>query len=59
VTRCVVIGAGPAGMRAAEMLRRGSADADILLIGDEPHLPYDRPPLSKSFITEALAPAKI
>ncbi|HUH86195.1 MAG TPA: FAD-dependent oxidoreductase, partial [Stellaceae bacterium] len=59
MTRFVIIGAGPAGMRAAEMLRRGSADADILLIGDEPHLPYDRPPLSKGFITDALAPAKI
>jgi anthranilate 1,2-dioxygenase ferredoxin reductase subunit len=59
VIRFVIIGAGPAGMRAAEMLRRGDAEADILLIGDEPHLPYDRPPLSKSFITEALAPEKI
>jgi len=59
MSRFVIIGAGPAGMRAAEMLRRGSAEADILLIGDEPHLPYDRPPLSKSFITDALAPAKI
>ena len=46
-------------MRAAEMLRRGSSDTDILLIGDEPHLPYDRPPLSKSFITDALPPSKI
>jgi len=58
MTQFVIIGAGPAGMRAAEMLRRGSSDADILLIGDEPHLPYDRPPLSKSFITDALPPSK-
>jgi len=46
-------------MRAAEVLRAQVADADILLIGDEPHLPYDRPPLSKAFITDALAPATL
>ncbi len=57
--RYVIIGAGPAGMRAAEVLRAQAADADILLIGDEPHLPYDRPPLSKAFITDGLAQAKL
>src|SRR5260370_9292963 len=46
-------------MRAPEVLRAQAADADILLIGDEPHLPYDRPPLSKAFITDALAPARL
>jgi len=46
-------------MRAAEVLRAQVADSDILLIGDEPHLPYDRPPLSKAFITDALAPATL
>ena len=50
--RFVIIGAGPAGMRAAEVLRAQAPDADILLVGDEPHPPYDRPPLSKAFITE-------
>jgi anthranilate 1,2-dioxygenase ferredoxin reductase component len=55
MTRFVIIGAGPAGMRAAEILRSQAVDADILLIGDEPHLPYDRPPLSKAFITQKLA----
>jgi anthranilate 1,2-dioxygenase ferredoxin reductase subunit len=57
--RFVIIGAGPAGMRAAEVLRQQAGDAEITLIGDEPHLPYDRPPLSKSFITDQLAPAQI
>ena len=57
--RFVIIGAGPAGMRAAEVLRQQAPDAEITLIGDEPHLPYDRPPLSKNFLTEKLAPAKI
>ena len=41
------------------MLRAQAADADIVLIGDEPHLPYDRPPLSKAFIVDGLAPAKL
>lgn len=57
--RYVIIGAGPAGMRAAEVLRAQAADADILLIGDEPCVPYDRPPLSKVFITDGLPPAKL
>ena len=59
MTRYVIIGAGPAGMRAAEVLRGQALEADILLIGDELHPPYDRPPLSKAFITETLAPAKL
>jgi anthranilate 1,2-dioxygenase ferredoxin reductase subunit len=59
LTRFVIIGAGPAGMRAAETLRQGAPDAAIVLVGDEPHLPYDRPPLSKAFITDGLDPAKL
>jgi anthranilate 1,2-dioxygenase ferredoxin reductase component len=57
--RFVIIGAGPAGMRAAEVLRGQSADAEIVLVGDEPHPPYDRPPLSKAFITNGVAPASL
>ena len=57
--RLVIIGAGPAGMRAAEVLRQRDAAAEITLIGDEPHPPYDRPPLSKAFLTEGLTPEKL
>ncbi len=57
--RLVIIGAGPAGMRAAEVLRQKAPEAEITLIGDEPHPPYDRPPLSKGFITEGLAPPRL
>jgi len=57
--RFVIIGAGPAGMRAAEALRIAAPAADILLIGDEPHLPYQRPPLSKAFITDGLADSQL
>ncbi len=53
--RFVIIGAGPAGARAAEVLRGQAGDADILLIGDEPYLPYQRPPLSKEFLTKGQA----
>jgi anthranilate 1,2-dioxygenase ferredoxin reductase subunit len=57
--RFLIIGAGPAGMRTAEVLRAGAADAEITLVGDEPHLPYDRPPLSKAFLTENLEAARL
>lgn len=57
--RFVIIGAGPAGMRAAEVLRQKSPKAEITLIGDEPHPPYDRPPLSKAFLSESVATEKL
>ena len=38
----VIIGNGPAGVVAAETLRRGDAGAEIVLVGDEPGLPYSR-----------------
>jgi len=53
--RLVIIGAGPAGFRAAEVLRQQSADAEITLVGEEPHLPYQRPPLSKAYLADGLA----
>jgi anthranilate 1,2-dioxygenase ferredoxin reductase component len=59
MARYVIIGAGPAGMRAAETLRAGAAEAEIILIGDEPHLPYDRPPLSKAYLSEGKAAAQL
>lgn len=49
-TRIVVVGASLAGLRACESLRQEGYDGPIVLIGDEPHAPYDRPPLSKSLL---------
>jgi 3-phenylpropionate/trans-cinnamate dioxygenase ferredoxin reductase subunit len=46
----VIIGAGQGGLQLAESLRKEKFDGDILLIGDEPHGPYTRPPLSKALL---------
>jgi 3-phenylpropionate/trans-cinnamate dioxygenase ferredoxin reductase subunit len=43
----VIVGAGECGVRAAFALREAGFDGEITLIGEEPHLPYERPPLSK------------
>jgi anthranilate 1,2-dioxygenase ferredoxin reductase subunit len=51
--RTVILGAGQAGRRMAEALRDLDAEAEILLVGEEPGLPYDRPPLSKAVLTGA------
>jgi 3-phenylpropionate/trans-cinnamate dioxygenase ferredoxin reductase component len=49
----VVIGGGMAGGRAAQVLaRHKNRDRGIVLIGDEPHRPYRRPPLSKHSLTD-------
>ncbi|GGX71567.1 NAD(P)/FAD-dependent oxidoreductase [Streptomyces anandii] len=46
----VVAGASMAGLRAAEQLRAAGHTGPITLIGDEPHMPYNRPPLSKEVL---------
>jgi 3-phenylpropionate/trans-cinnamate dioxygenase ferredoxin reductase subunit len=46
----VTVGAGQAAAVAARNLRRQGFDGRIMLIGDEPHAPYQRPPLSKEFL---------
>jgi len=48
---CIIIGASHAGGQAAISLRQAGWDGDILLIGEEDYLPYDRPPLSKDFLS--------
>ncbi len=47
----VIIGAGECGGRAALALRELGYDGPVTLVGDEPHLPYERPPLSKDAMT--------
>ncbi|HEX6424200.1 MAG TPA: FAD-dependent oxidoreductase [Acidimicrobiales bacterium] len=48
--RILVVGASLAGLRAAEELRHQGFAGRITVVGDEPHLPYDRPPLSKQVL---------
>ncbi len=55
----VIIGAGMAGARACINLRANDYEGDIVLIGEEQHLPYDRPPLSKSSILQEAEPAPV
>jgi len=45
-----IVGTSLAGLRAAETLRRYGFDERVVAIGAEPHLPYDRPPLSKELL---------
>lgn len=52
--RIIVVGASLAGARTVQNLRRAGYEGDLVLVGAEPHLPYDRPPLSKNMLTEDL-----
>jgi 3-phenylpropionate/trans-cinnamate dioxygenase ferredoxin reductase subunit len=54
----LVVGASLAGWRAVETLRSEGFDGKISLIGDERHLPYDRPPLSKQVLAGTWPPEK-
>jgi NADPH-dependent 2,4-dienoyl-CoA reductase/sulfur reductase-like enzyme len=46
----VVVGASLGGLRAAEQLRTAGWTGPVTVIGDEPHMPYNRPPLSKEVL---------
>ncbi len=48
--RTVIVGAGVAGVSAAGALRAAGRQGEIVLVGDEPELPYRRPPVSKEII---------
>lgn len=52
--RIIIVGGGQAAVQAIDMLRRKGFSGEIVLIGDEPWLPYQRPPLSKKYLAGAL-----
>jgi 3-phenylpropionate/trans-cinnamate dioxygenase ferredoxin reductase subunit len=52
-SRIAVVGASAAGLSVAEGLRRGGYAGRLTLIGEEQHLPYDRPPLTKQLLSGA------
>jgi 3-phenylpropionate/trans-cinnamate dioxygenase ferredoxin reductase subunit len=49
--RCIIVGASHAAAQLIPSLRQEGWQGEILLIGDEPYLPYHRPPLSKTFLS--------
>lgn len=59
MNRVVIVGAAAGGLAVAGSLRQQGFDGRITLIGDEPHLPYDRPPLSKQLLTGQWGPEQL
>lgn len=50
MNRLVIVGASLAGLRAAQSARAAGFEGELVVIGDEPHMPYTRPPLSKELL---------
>lgn len=55
----VIVGASIGGVRAAQALRAEGYDGEVVLVGDETVLPYDKPPLSKAFLAGTATAADI
>ena len=54
--RVVVVGASLAGLRCAEAARKSGFGGNLVVVGSEPHMPYNRPPLSKDPLGEVISP---
>jgi NADPH-dependent 2,4-dienoyl-CoA reductase/sulfur reductase-like enzyme len=54
----LVVGASASGLTTVEALRRKGYEGRITVLGDEPHAPYDRPPLSKQVLSGAWEPER-
>ena len=57
--RLVVVGASLAGLRAAQAARATGYDGGLVVVGQEPHLPYNRTPLSKDLLQDAQTPEEL
>jgi 3-phenylpropionate/trans-cinnamate dioxygenase ferredoxin reductase subunit len=58
-TTLVIVGASYAGVQLAASARERGYDGNIVLLGDEPEAPYQRPPLSKGFLTGSFAQERL
>jgi len=59
VNRIAIVGASAGGLSTAEALRRTGYQGTITLVGDEPEMPYDRPPLSKQLLAGQWTPSRL
>ena len=59
IQRIVVVGAGQAASSAIQSLRQWGFDGELILIGDEPFPPYQRPPLSKAYMKGEMAEERL
>ena len=57
--RTVIVGGALGGMRVADGLRKNGYEGEVVLISDEDHPPYDRPPLSKQVLAGTWGPERI
>ncbi|HRO00701.1 MAG TPA: FAD-dependent oxidoreductase, partial [Nitrobacter sp.] len=55
----LIVGAGHAGFQLAVSLRQAGYEGPVGLINDEPHLPYQRPPLSKAYLKGGGSPDSV
>jgi 3-phenylpropionate/trans-cinnamate dioxygenase ferredoxin reductase subunit len=58
-SKVVIVGAGHGAGQVVASLKQKKFEGDIVLIGDEPYLPYQRPPLSKKFLAGELPPERL
>jgi 3-phenylpropionate/trans-cinnamate dioxygenase ferredoxin reductase component len=59
ISTILIVGGGQAGAQAIDTLRKEGFDGRLVLIGDEPQLPYQRPPLSKKYLCGELAAERL
>ncbi|HSS94649.1 MAG TPA: FAD-dependent oxidoreductase [Candidatus Dormibacteraeota bacterium] len=59
LAKAVIVGGGPAGDAVAAGLRDGGFQGELMLIGSEPELPYERPHLSKGFLLGTVPPDRL
>jgi len=55
----IVVGAGQSGLQVIESLRRGGYEDPLVLVGEEQSLPYQRPPLSKQYMSENMSEERL